>query len=151
MEDIYISQSSTTSQSAWLYTHSSSSFLQRVTCSDRMNRCSNSSQSNLSSSYPSGKVNNTHLFLHHIGTQRWVADGKTLLLCRNGSRHPRALRRHTQCPCHRWKWSRGRHGGSWLAELHYLHWNVLCCHCPPICLHVHSLPGEKKWRARWEL
>lgn len=56
MEDTCTSQSSTTSQSAWLSTLSSSSSLPQVTCSGRTNQCSNSSPSNLSYSYPSGKV-----------------------------------------------------------------------------------------------
>lgn len=56
MEDTSTSQSSTTSQSAWLSTLSSSSSSQQATCSGRTNQCSNSSQSNPSSSYPSGKV-----------------------------------------------------------------------------------------------
>lgn len=71
-------------------------------------------------------------------------------LCRNGPRHPGALRRHTQRPLHQRTWGRRRHRGSWLAELHHLHWNVLRCCRPPICLHLQRVPGEKEWSARWE-
>ena len=71
-------------------------------------------------------------------------------LCRNGPRHPGALRRHTQRPLHRRTWGRRRHRGSRLAELHHLHWNVLRCCRPPICLHLRRVPGEKEWSARWE-
>lgn len=63
MEDTYILQSSTTSLSAWPSMLSSSSFLQQVTSSDRTNQCSNSSLSNLSFSYPSGKVRSPFHFL----------------------------------------------------------------------------------------
>lgn len=68
---------------------------------------------------------------------------------RNGPRHPGALWRHSQCTFHRRTRGWRRYCGGGLAELYHLHWDVLCCHCPQIRLHLHCLPGEKKWSARW--
>lgn len=155
MKDTYTSQSSTTSPSASLSTLSSSSSSQQVTFSGRMNQCSSSSQSNLSSSYPSGKVSSpldrSFLFFLTVQSHKTISLlMKMSPLCRNGPRHPGALRRHTQCPLHQRTWGRRRHRGSWLAELHHLHWNVLRCCRPPICLHLQRVPGEKEWSARWE-
>lgn len=49
---------------------------------------------------------------------------------------------------HRWSWSGGWYSGSWLAELHNLHRNVLRLHRPPLCLHLHCVPWEEEWSTR---